>query len=124
MGPEDPAADACVALVISGCSEVAKLINENIQGSDRICGAIGACGGSEAGASEAVGGVFEESAATDTPTLFIEPIANLTSTNDPRADLSSRGRNTLCKNDCNGKGKGGWLLRRAVLVPPWYITCT
>jgi hypothetical protein len=62
MGPEDPAADACVALVISGCSEVAKLINENVQGSDRICGAIGACGGSEAGASEAVGGVFEEGA--------------------------------------------------------------
>ena len=62
MGPEDPAADACVALVISGCSEVAKLINENVQGSDRICGAIGACRGSEAGASEAVGGVFEEGA--------------------------------------------------------------
>ena len=62
MGPEDPAADACVALVISGCSEVAKLINENIQGSDRICGYLNACGGSEAGASEAVGGVFEEAA--------------------------------------------------------------
>ena len=62
MGPEDPAADACAALVIGSCSEILKLITEHSGlSSGQICSDLGACDGvaSEAGASETVGGAFE-----------------------------------------------------------------
>ena len=44
MGPEDPAADACAALVIGSCSEILKLITEHSGlSSAQICSDIGTC---------------------------------------------------------------------------------
>ena len=37
LGPEDPAADICVAVVVTGCNPLLKLIERRLHGNQRIC---------------------------------------------------------------------------------------
>ena len=43
IGPEDPLADACVALVVVGCSKIAKLLADGIKNPEQVCTDLNYC---------------------------------------------------------------------------------
>merc|ERR1711862_592149 len=43
LGPEDPLADLCVAVIAEGCPEILKLIQEGIGAPSAICGDLNYC---------------------------------------------------------------------------------
>jgi len=43
LGPEDPLADVCVAIIVFGCPKIAKLLADHIRDPATICGDLGYC---------------------------------------------------------------------------------
>ena len=43
LGPEDPLSEACIAFVIAGCGEIAKLLAEHVKSPHDICHHLHAC---------------------------------------------------------------------------------